>query len=96
MLEQLIVVYTMKGCAYCDMMKEQIKKLDIKYVERDIDEESDEYDLFVEAVDGNNYVPAFMIIETDGENHKTKFFAPGRDYEDINEGVKIINENYKR
>jgi hypothetical protein len=47
-------------------------------------------------VGGNEFVPAFMIIETDGENHNTKFFAPERDYDEIEDGVKIIKENYEK
>lgn len=95
MKEQLIVVYTMKGCPFCDIMKNGLRNENISYLERDINEQSDEYDLFVKAVDGNEYVPAFMIIETDGEKHETKFFAPQRDYNEINEGIKIIKESYK-
>jgi len=92
MKEKLIVVYTMKGCPYCDIMKTQLKENNISFIERDIDDESDEYDLFVKAVDGNNYVPAFMIIETNGINHNTNFYAPSRDYEEIEQGVQIIKE----
>lgn len=95
-MEQLIVLYTMDGCPFCNMIKEDLNKLDIPFVERDINEETEEYDLFVKAVDGNEYVPAFMIIESDGVNHKTKFFAPDRDFNEIVEGVKIIEESYKR
>lgn len=95
-MEQLIVIYTMKGCSFCSMMKEQLESEKIHFIERDIDIEEEEYELFVKAVDGNEFVPAFMIVETDGENHSTKFFAPDRDYEEITEGVKIIKENYDR
>ena len=67
MKEQLIVVYTMKGCPFCVIMKEELNSLNIPFVERDIEEEEEEYDLFIEAVGGNDFVPAFMIIETEGE-----------------------------
>lgn len=96
MIEQLIVVYTMEGCPYCVMMKEELEKLDIPFVTRDIDEEPEEYDLFVKAVGGNEYVPAFMTIETDGKTHKTNFYAPERDYNEITDGVKIIKEFYSK
>jgi glutaredoxin len=96
MTEQLIVVYSMKGCPFCEMLKEELNTQNIPFIERDIDEESDEYDLFVEAVDGNDYVPAFMIIESDGEKNNTKFFAPERDYNEITDGVKIIKEHFDR
>ena len=96
MNEQFIVVYTMKGCPFCVMMKEQLDSLNIPFIERDIHEQEEEYDLFVNAVGGNDFVPAFMIIETDGEKHKTKLFAPDRDFEEIVDGVKIIKENYEK
>lgn len=93
-MEQLIVLYSMKGCPFCVDMKEQLEKLNIPFVERDIDDEQEEYDLFVKAVDGNDFVPAFMIIESDGEKHSTKFYAPERDYNEITDGIKIIKESY--
>jgi len=96
MVEQLIVLYTMKGCPFCVMMKEQLTSQNIPFIVRDIDKEKEEYDLFVEAVDGNEFVPAFMIVETDGEKHKTKFFAPERDYNEIEDGVNIIKEHYEK
>ena len=96
MKQQFIILYTMKGCPFCVMMKEQLHKENIEFVERDIDKEKKEYDLFVKAVNGNEYVPAFMIIEIEGKNHKTKFFAPERDFVEIVDGVKIIKENYER
>jgi hypothetical protein len=33
-----------------------------------------------------------MIIETDGTNTKSGLYAPERDYNTIDEGVKIIKE----
>jgi len=77
-------------------MKEQLIEQKIDFVERDIDEQEEEYELFVKAVDGNEFVPAFMIIETNGDKHNTKFFAPERDYNEITDGVKIIKEHYER
>lgn len=95
-MEQLIVLYTMEGCPFCVTMKEQLESENIPFIVRDIDEEEEEYDMFVKAVGGNDYVPAFMIIETDGTKHKTEFFAPDRDYNEISDGVKIIKESYER
>ena len=96
MTEQLIVVYTMEGCPFCVMLKEQLEELGIPFIPRDINENEEEYDLFVKAVDGNDYIPAFMIVETDGVKHKTKFYVPGRDYDQTDEGVKIIKEEYEK
>jgi glutaredoxin len=77
----------MKGCPYCDMMKEQLIKNDIGFVIRDIDEHKDEYDMFVEITE-NEFVPAFMIVDTVTED--AKLFAPDRDFQDVNEAVGII------
>jgi glutaredoxin len=95
-MEQLVVLYTMDGCPFCTMMKEQLDKINIPYLERDIMIEEEEYELFVQATDGNEFVPAFMIIETEGDKYNTRFFAPDRDFIEIDDGVKIIKENYER
>jgi hypothetical protein len=75
-------------------MKDQLIESEINFVERDIDEHKDEYDMFVEITE-NEYVPAFMIVESpDTDNHKSYLFAPERDYNEIEEGVAIIKEHF--
>ena len=96
MTEQLIVIYTMDGCPFCVMIKERLEELEIPFIDRDIDTEEEEYNLFVKAINGNEYVPAFMVIETDGKTHTTKFFAPQRDFNEIEEGVNLIKEQYEK
>jgi glutaredoxin len=91
-MDKVVVLFTMKGCPYCEMMKEQLNELQLEYVERDIDEHEEEYDLFVEVTE-NDFVPAFMIIESPEENPKTHLFAPERDFNEIEDGVKIIKEH---
>lgn len=84
----------MEGCPYCVQMKDQLKESDIDFVERDIAEHKDEYDMFVEITE-NEYVPAFMIVESpDTDDHKSYLFAPERDYDEIEEGVAIIKEHF--
>jgi hypothetical protein len=82
----------MNGCPFCVMMKEQLKESNIEFYERDIDEHKDEYDMFVEITE-NDYVPAFMIVESPGEEPKSLLFAPERDFNDISEGVDIIKKH---
>lgn len=96
MKEQLIVLYTMKGCPFCVTLKEQLNSHNIPFVERDIEIEEEEYDLFIKAVDGNDFVPAFMIIETEGDKYKTKLYAPDRDFIEVKDGFNIIKESYER
>jgi hypothetical protein len=73
------------------MLKEMLDKENVEYVDRDIHEYEEEYNLFVE-VTNNEYVPSFMLIESPDDDPITGLFAPDRDFEDINEGVKIIKE----
>jgi glutaredoxin len=82
----------MNGCPFCEMMKEQLKESNIEFYERDIDEHKDEYDMFVEITE-NDYVPAFMIVESPGEEPKSLLFAPERDFNEISEGVDIIKKH---
>jgi glutaredoxin len=94
-MDKLLVVFTMKGCPFCDMMKDKLNENEIEFVERDIDEHSEEYDLFVEVTE-NEYVPSFMIIEDINGEPKTQLFAPERDYDEIDDCVKIIKEQFKK
>ncbi len=86
----------MEGCPYCVQMKDQLTESNINFVERDIDEHKDEYDMFVEITE-NEYVPAFMIVESPNtDDHKSYLYAPERDYNEIEEGVAIIKEHFEK
>ena len=69
----------MKGCPFCEQIKSSLTESKIDFVERDIDDYKEEYDLFVEATD-NEFVPAFMIIDEVSESPKTFLYAPERDF----------------
>lgn len=96
MKELFVVIYSMKNCPHCTTFKDLLVKENITFFDRDIDVHEEEYDMFIKAADGNDFVPAFMIIETDGENHKTEIFVPGRDFNELSEGVEIIKENHEK
>lgn len=83
----------MEGCPYCEMMKEQLDSIKADYVVRDINEHEDEYNMFVEITE-NDFVPAFMIVESPDETPNTMLFAPERDFNEIEDGVKIIKEHF--
>jgi hypothetical protein len=70
-------------------LKEMLIKEGIDFVDRDINEYEEEYNLFVEVTE-NEYVPAFMLIESPDNEPVTELFAPDRDFDDINEGFEII------
>ena len=88
-MDKLAVLFTMKGCPFCVELKEMLDKENIPYVNRDIHEYEEEYELFVEVTE-NEYVPAFMLIESPEDNPTTELFAPDRDFDDINEGFELI------
>jgi len=93
-MDKVVVLFTMKQCPFCHMLKEMLDKQGIEYVDRDIHEYEEEYNLFVEVTE-NEFVPAFMLIESPEDNPITRLFAPDRDFEDINEGAKIIKEFFE-
>lgn len=82
-----LVVYTMKGCPYCEDFKKILKEQKIKFVNRDIDKHSDEYDLFVSIT--NEYVPSFMIVDEENPE-KSEVFAPELHFSDLDEALKLI------
>lgn len=95
-MDKLVILFTMEGCPYCVQMKDQLKESNIDFVERDINEHKDEYDMFVEITE-NEFVPAFMIVESpDTDDHKSYLYAPERDYEEIEDGVRIIKEHFNK
>lgn len=88
-----LILFTMDGCPYCVELKEMLKKENIDYHERDIDVHREEYDYFCEIV-GNEYVPAFMIVEDiESDSPKPNFYAPERDFMVLDEAVGIIKES---
>ena len=89
-MDKAVVLFTMKSCPFCVELKEMLDKSNIQFVDRDIDDYEEEYNMFVNITE-NDYVPAFMLIE-DPETKEplTELFAPDRDFDDINEGFEII------
>ena len=94
-MDKLVVMFTMKSCPHCGEMKEMLVNENIPFVDRDIDEYDEEYELFVEAT-GSDFVPAFMLIESPEDEPKTGLYAPSRDFNELEEGVSIIKEFYER
>ena len=92
-MDKLLILYSMKGCPFCDMMKKSLNESNIDFIERDIHEHEEEYDLFVDATE-NEFVPSFMIIENPLEKPETFLYAPERDFNEIEDGVKIIKEHF--
>ena len=89
-----VIVYTMKGCPFCDDFKKMLKEEKIVFFDRDIDEYESEYDMFSKITE-NEMVPALLVIEGDGDNYQSFLYAPERNYNELTEAVQIINEHRK-
>ena len=95
-MDKIAIVFTMKSCPHCHDFKKLLDEAEVDYIDRDIYEFEEEYEMFVEAT-GNEFVPAFMLIENpESEKPTVGLYAPDRDFEDIEQGVSIIREFYER
>lgn len=87
-----IIVFTMKGCPHCTDFKKMLQEKKIDFYDRDIDDYNDEYQLFLKITE-NNFIPALLIIETDGDKQESFVYAPESHYNTLEEAVVII-ENH--
>jgi len=90
-MDKFVVLFTMKGCPYCEELKTKLNEQNLDFIERDIHEHEDEYEIFTQVTE-NEYVPAFMVIEDDEFKPSSKLFAPDRDFNSLDEGVEIIRK----
>ena len=82
----------MKGCPYCVELKELLVKENIEFVDRDIEENEEEYDLFTQVVE-NDYVPALLIVKEGGKDIQSFLYAPERDYNELSEAVDLVKKH---
>jgi hypothetical protein len=72
-----------------------LKENEIEFYDRDINEYSDEFDMFVELT-GKDYVPAFMLVdESESDEPIPILFAPEVDFDELEEGLEIIKKFLK-
>jgi glutaredoxin len=91
-MELSVIVFTMKGCPFCKDFKDMLSEAEIDFIERDIDEHKDEYDLFSE-INKNDMIPALLIIESDDQEHKAYQYVPERDYNELTEALAIVRNH---
>ena len=94
-MDKLLILFTMEGCPFCQIMKEQLDREEIEFYDRDIAIYEEEYEMFKE-ITGNDFVPAFMIVESPDDEPTTHLYVPERDFNEIEEGVSIIKEHFSR
>ena len=85
-----LVVFTMKSCPFCQIMKDKLNEQQIQYIDMDIEEHDEEYKMFMELVEGNEFVPALMVIDEDYTDQRITPMAPDRDYKTIEEGIEKV------
>jgi glutaredoxin len=89
---KLVIIYSMKGCPHCTDFKDLLVQNGIEFYDRDIDEYSDEFDMFVELT-GKDFVPAFMLVdESESDEPIPMLFAPEEDFNELEEGLEIIKK----
>ena len=84
-----LVIFTMEGCNHCKDFKKILSENNLNFVDRDIEEHRDEYELFSKVK--NDLVPAFMIVDVENPS-QSELFAPDIDYKDFTTAINIINE----
>jgi len=92
MKELSVVVYTMKNCPFCHEFKDMLTNEGIEFYDRDINENEEEYELFIE-ITNNDMVPAMLIIEGDESIHESFLYAPERDFNELTEAIDIIKKH---
>ena len=55
-----VILYTMKGCPFCDDLKKILNENKVPFLEKDIEDNEKEYDKFSEAVK-SEFLPAVLI-----------------------------------
>lgn len=85
----------MQNCPFCTQFKDMLKTESISFVERDIDQYKEEYELYAKATN-NDFVPALMIVENVGEENTSYLYAPERDYNMLEEAVEIIKKHNEK
>lgn len=85
----------MEGCPFCQIMKDKLDEEEIVFYDRDIAIYEEEYEMFKE-ITGNDFVPAFMIVESPDDEPTTHLYAPERDFNEIEDGIGIIKEHFNR
>jgi len=83
-----LVVYTAKGCPYCEKLKKGLKKIGVNFNEVRVDLEKNKkiYES-LEKVSGDTSVPMMLV-------NKKHLLVPGKSFNTIEEGVSLI-ENFK-
>lgn len=85
-----IIIFTMKGCPFCENLKKRLTGASIRFIEMDIDEYSDIWKELVKEIQ-HEYLPTTII--TDDEIDEGYVFVPTIDYQTEDEIFEIIKSH---
>lgn len=85
-----LIIFTMKTCGACKLLKKKLKQTNIEFLDVDIDEYQQLWDKVVEQTN-NDYVPTAYIVKENRD--EGIIFSPGRDYDDADDLIKKILDN---
>ncbi len=84
-----VILFTMDGCGHCVELKNRLNELKIPFNEIEINQNRKVWNQVIEQT-GDNVVPTIYITEENTD--KGVVFIPGKDFNNRDEGVKIIKK----
>ena len=84
-----IIIFTLDGCSHCESLKQRLKTLFISFDELEINRNQDIWNQVVEQT-GHNVIP-MVYISNEGEDEGI-IYVPGRDYQNEDEIVEIVQK----
>jgi glutaredoxin len=89
MKDKKLIVFILKDCSYCDEIINKLNEMNIPFFEMDINQYSDYWEKVITHT-GFDFVPSIIIMNKD----KLDIYMAARDFSDINELIKIIEEKF--
>lgn len=91
MSNTITVLFTMRGCSFCEQFKNMLTESNINFYEKDIDDDFEDYEMFKSIVD-SDYIPAIMIVTNPDKDENTvvEYFAPEKNYDTLDEALEIV------
>jgi len=80
-----LFILSMKGCPYCEQLKNLLSENGVSFSEIDIENFTSEYEIF-KKVTKSDYLPGFMIIDED--TRTLKCYAAEQDFFTIEEAFQ--------
>lgn len=85
-----VILFTMEGCGACKVLKEELKRVNVTYIDMDIDNHPILWEEFILNT-GIGYVPSIFIVESETEIGTT--LSPGKDFDGpLDAAVKLMEK----